>query len=338
MKDALEFHVSRPQLGPCRMTEGAKKQPPCFTLWHASAMVACMFRDELARAKSMAGYDLIQANCQHYAQDFWKFAVGHRLGMPNQEFLNLFKIFGAPSHGGRMVAPGVLGNASYAITSVHPGRSILDIALLKLPVVPARQEEEVEVEADSHPRGGAETSASTAPAGREHTTAEVLQWSRSPLAGAPVVVTMAATNRYHCLDEALVRPGRLDRIVMVSLPNQAERVATLQIHAAKLRTENLDLQLLARRTEGMSGADLANLLNEAALLAARRRADAVRMDHIWDVLGNPRPKQQSANGWNDDTPRAGGLSDAQEQCARMLAAFATAFGSSRSSGPADSLD
>lgn len=157
--------------------------------------------------------------------------------------------------------------------------------------------------------------------------------------GAPVVVTMAATNRYHCLDEALVRPGRLDRIVMVSLPNQAERVATLQIHAAKLRTENLDLQLLARRTEGMSGADLANLLNEAALLAARRRADAVRMDHIWDVLGNPRPKQQTAgNSWNDDTPRAGGLSDAQEQCARMLAAFATAFGSSRNSGPADSLD
>eukprot|EP00438_Fugacium_kawagutii_P004011 Skav222471 [mRNA] locus=scaffold242:19039:22545:+ [translate_table: standard] len=73
-----------------------------------------------------------------------------------------------------------------------------------------------------------------------------------PSAGAPVVVTMAATNRYHCLDEALVRPGRLDRIVMVNLPNQAERVATLQIHAAKLRTENLDLPLLARRTEAGS--------------------------------------------------------------------------------------
>lgn len=124
---------------------------------------------ELARAKSMAGYDLMQANCQHYAQDFWKFAVGHRLGMPNQEFLNLFKIFGSPSHGDRMVAPGVLGNASYAISSVHPCRSILDIALLKLPVVPARHdEEEVEVEVDSHPRRGAETSANTAPQ-REHT-------------------------------------------------------------------------------------------------------------------------------------------------------------------------
>ncbi|CAK9015670.1 ATP-dependent zinc metalloprotease FTSH [Durusdinium trenchii] len=158
--------------------------------------------------------------------------------------------------------------------------------------------------------------------------------------GAPVVVTMAATNRYHCLDEALVRPGRLDRIVMVNLPNQAERVATLQIHAAKLRTENLDLALLARRTEGMSGADLANLLNEAALLAARRRADAVRMDHIWDVLGNPRPKQQgSTTSWSDDTPGAGaGFSDAQEQCARLLAAFAAAVGSRSSPSPADSLD
>jgi len=153
--------------------------------------------------------------------------------------------------------------------------------------------------------------------------------------GAPVVVTMAATNRYHCLDEALVRPGRLDRIVMVQLPNHAERVATLQIHAAKLRTEDLDLPLLARRTEGMSGADLANLLNEAALLAARRRADAVRMDHIWDVLGNPRPKQQGGNSWNEDTP-AGGASDAQEQYARMLAAIAAAWGSR--GGTADSLD
>lgn len=109
----------------------------------------------------------------------------------------------------------------------------------------------------------------------------------------PVVVTMAATNRYDCLDEALVRPGRLDRIVMVGLPNLAERMATLKIHARKLNTENLDFEALARRTEGRSGADLANLLNEAALLAARRRADAVRMEHLFEVLGNPRPVQRS---------------------------------------------
>ncbi|CAE8585664.1 unnamed protein product, partial [Polarella glacialis] len=106
-------------------------------------------------------------------------------------------------------------------------------------------------------------------------------------AGPSMVVTMAATNRYDALDEALVRPGRLDRIVMVKLPNRAERAATLQIHASKLRTEDLDLDLLASCTEGSSGADLANLLNEAALLAARRRHDAVRMEHVREVLSNP---------------------------------------------------
>mmetsp|Transcript_49785 Transcript_49785/g.111878 ORF Transcript_49785/g.111878 Transcript_49785/m.111878 type:complete len:528 (+) Transcript_49785:42-1625(+) len=148
----------------------------------------------------------------------------------------------------------------------------------------------------------------------------------SNVAGAPVVVTIAATNRYHCLDEALVRPGRLDRIVMVNLPNHAERVATMQIHASKLKTENLDLQLLARRTEGMSGADLANLLNEAALLAARRRADAVRMEHIWTVLSNPRP-QQASNGWSEETSQQGAFpSNPEQYAAKMFAAFASALG------------
>lgn len=119
------------------------------------------------------------------------------------------------------------------------------------------------------------------------------------------VVTIAATNRYDALDEALVRPGRLDRIVMVGLPNQMERRACLEIHARKLHTEGLDFDAIAQRTEGQSGADLANLLNEAALLAARQRADAVRMEHVSAVLGQPRPQQnprgagsaQEAGSW-----------------------------------------
>lgn len=111
---------------------------------------------------------------------------------------------------------------------------------------------------------------------------------------SPVVVTMAATNRYDCLDEALVRPGRLDRIVMVGLPNLLEREATLRIHSQRLRTEGLDLEALARRTEGRSGAELAGILNEAALLAARRRSSAVRMEHVEEVLRNPRPQQKRA--------------------------------------------
>jgi len=113
------------------------------------------------------------------------------------------------------------------------------------------------------------------------------------------VVTMAATNRYDCLDDALVRPGRLDRIALVALPNEMERKATLEIHARKLHSEGLDFDYIARCTEGMSGADLANLLNEAALLAARRRADAVRMEHVNEVLRLPRPKQKQGPGSGD---------------------------------------
>lgn len=132
------------------------------------------------------------------------------------------------------------------------------------------------------------------------------------------VVTMAATNRYDCLDEALVRPGRLDRIVIVGLPNAMERRATLEIHARKLRTEGLNFEDLARRTEGSSGADLANLLNEAALLAARRRADAVRMEHLEEVLRQPRPQQnargtesaQAAGSWLPSRDGAADMSNA----------------------------
>lgn len=109
---------------------------------------------------------------------------------------------------------------------------------------------------------------------------------------APMVFTIAATNRYDCLDEALVRPGRLDRCVLVSLPNVAERLATLKIHARKLRTEGVDFEALARCTEGWSGADLSNLLNEAALLAARRGAEAVRAEHVQETLAKPRPSQR----------------------------------------------
>merc|ERR1712224_153681 len=97
---------------------------------------------------------------------------------------------------------------------------------------------------------------------------------------------------------------------------------TLRIHSAKLRTADLDLELIAQRTDGQTGACLAHLLNEAALLAARRRADAVRMEHLEEVLNNPRPQQQRAQ------PTAGG--EAWDQAVAtppewLAAALAAAF-------------
>jgi cell division protease FtsH len=93
------------------------------------------------------------------------------------------------------------------------------------------------------------------------------------------VVVLAATNRPDVLDTALLRPGRFDRKVYLELPDRKARRAILDIHAKQVRlAEDVDLERVAERTIGFSGADLANLVNEAALLAGRRRRDAVDMD------------------------------------------------------------
>ena len=90
------------------------------------------------------------------------------------------------------------------------------------------------------------------------------------------VIIIAATNRPDVLDPALLRPGRFDRQIVVDLPNLEGREAILKIHARKVKLDAaVQLRNIGRGTPGFSGADLANLMNEAALLAARRGADAI---------------------------------------------------------------
>ena len=90
------------------------------------------------------------------------------------------------------------------------------------------------------------------------------------------VILMAATNRPDVLDKALLRPGRFDRRVIISLPDIKGRFDILKVHARKIKMDpSVDLMAIARSTPGCSGADLANMLNEAALLAARRGRSAV---------------------------------------------------------------
>ncbi|MDR2246395.1 MAG: ATP-dependent zinc metalloprotease FtsH [Treponema sp.] len=92
------------------------------------------------------------------------------------------------------------------------------------------------------------------------------------------VIILAATNRPDVLDSALLRPGRFDRQVMVAMPDIKEREAILKIHAAKIPLAgDVDLARLARATPGMSGAEIANLVNEAALFAARKDQSDVKM-------------------------------------------------------------
>ena len=95
------------------------------------------------------------------------------------------------------------------------------------------------------------------------------------------IIIMAATNRPDVLDPALLRPGRFDRQVTVSLPDANEREAILKVHAKnKILGKDVNLKNLSLRTPGFSGADLENLLNEAALLAVRRNKEAITMDEI----------------------------------------------------------
>jgi cell division protease FtsH len=93
------------------------------------------------------------------------------------------------------------------------------------------------------------------------------------------VILLAATNRPDVLDPALLRPGRFDRQVVVDSPDVKGREMILRVHARKLPLEgDVDLQVIAKGTPGLSGADLANICNEAALLAARRDAETVSME------------------------------------------------------------
>jgi cell division protease FtsH len=90
------------------------------------------------------------------------------------------------------------------------------------------------------------------------------------------IVMMAATNRPDILDPALLRPGRFDRQILVPLPTQDERVEILKVHMRDKKIDpDVDVKIIARGTPGMSGADLANLVNEAALFAVRRQAQEV---------------------------------------------------------------
>jgi cell division protease FtsH len=99
------------------------------------------------------------------------------------------------------------------------------------------------------------------------------------------IIVIAATNRPDVLDSALLRPGRFDRQVMVDYPDIKGRLGILEVHA---RNKKLDpavsLETISRRTPGFTGADLANLLNEAAILTGRRRKEAITMDEINDAI------------------------------------------------------
>jgi cell division protease FtsH len=125
------------------------------------------------------------------------------------------------------------------------------------------------------------------------------------------VIVLAATNRDDMLDPALVRPGRLDRKIQVPLPDRSGRERILQVHAGdRPFTEDVNWDLIARRTPGMSGADLAQLINEASLIAAREDRDSITNSDLdaavaTVAMGKPRlsavvtPHDRNITAWHE---------------------------------------
>ncbi|HWF34438.1 MAG TPA: AAA family ATPase [Solirubrobacteraceae bacterium] len=118
------------------------------------------------------------------------------------------------------------------------------------------------------------------------------------------VVVIAASNLLEKLDVALLRPGRFDRQIFVSPPDVSGRERILEVHSRdKPLSDDVDLGLLARQTSGLTGADLANICNEAAIFAARRHADTVRMGDFDAALERVVAGMQSARALSDHEKR-----------------------------------
>jgi len=135
---------------------------------------------------------------------------------------------------------------------------------------------------------------------REQTLNQILT-EMDGFEGNPGIITIAATNRADVLDPALLRPGRFDRRIIVDLPDFSGRVAILGVHSrGKPLADDVDMQQIARRCPGFSGASLANLMNEAAIFAARKDKTTIGNEEISDALDRitlgPEKKSAAASG------------------------------------------
>ena len=138
-----------------------------------------------------------------------------------------------------------------------------------------------EIDAVGRQRGGGQGGGNDE---REQTLNQILT-EMDGFEGNPGIIVIAATNRADVLDSALLRPGRFDRRIMVDNPDFTGRVAILGVHArGKPLEDDVDLESIARRTPGFSGASLANLMNEAAIFAARKDKTKIGNEQISDAL------------------------------------------------------
>lgn len=143
--------------------------------------------------------------------------------------------------------------------------------------------DELDAVGKSRHTGGAVQSGSSDE--REQTLNQLLTEMDGFAAGEATVIVLAATNRPEALDAALLRPGRFDRQVLVDRPDLSGRLQILEVYGQRVQlADNVDLKAIATRTPGFAGADLANLVNEAALLAARNQREKVEQKDFYEAI------------------------------------------------------
>ena len=211
-------------------------------------------------------------------------------------------LYGPPGTGKTLLARAVAGEAHAAFFSIAASEfieAIVGVGAARVRDLFAKAKEAApaiifidELDAIGRSRQGS-ISVTGANDEREQTLDQVLT-EMDGFEPAEAVVVLGATNRPEILDAALLRPGRFDRRVAVQPPDRAGRIKILQVHTRSIPlAEDVDLAQIASSTPGMVGADLANLCNEAALLATRREHDKVQMTDFTDalekiLLGAPR--------------------------------------------------
>jgi len=209
---------------------------------------------------------------------------------------------GAPGTGKTLLARAVAGEAHAAFFSIAASEfieAIVGVGASRVRDLFAKAKEAApaiifidELDAIGRSRGGT-AAVSGANDEREQTLDQILT-EMDGFETEQAVIVLGATNRPEILDQALLRPGRFDRRVAVQPPDRTGRVKILEVHTRAMPlADDVDLDALASSTPGMVGADLANLANEAALLAARRDHDKVKMADFTDslekiMLGAPR--------------------------------------------------
>jgi cell division protease FtsH len=211
-------------------------------------------------------------------------------------------LYGPPGTGKTLLARAVAGEAQAAFFSIAASEfieAIVGVGAARVRDLFAKAKEAApaiifidELDAIGRSRAGS-VSVTGANDEREQTLDQILT-EMDGFEPNTAVVVLGATNRPEILDPALLRPGRFDRRVAVSPPDRAGRAKILAVHTRSMPlAPDVDLDTLAATTPGMVGADLANLCNEAALLAARRNHDKVQMSDFTDslekiLLGAPR--------------------------------------------------